>query len=93
MPRVAPVMKLIAVTCLLSASALNAASIRLTWTPSSNSTTADPGTVNVYRRTATCPSQQVRLAGCTWQQMFRLTVPTSILLPARCIRTATTLRR
>lgn len=41
---------------LLSTLPAQAASIRLTWNASSSSTTADPGTVNVYRRTATCPS-------------------------------------
>ncbi len=44
------------ICCLLYASALNAASIRLNWTPSSSSTVTDPGTINVYRRTAPCPS-------------------------------------
>jgi hypothetical protein len=42
---------------------LNAASIKLAWTPSVSSTTADPGTVNVYRRTSTCPAS---FSSVTW---------------------------
>ena len=43
------------ICCVLSASVLNAASIKLAWTPSSSSKMSDAGTVNVYRVTAPCP--------------------------------------
>jgi len=58
--------KLLSVVLLLSASALHAASIKLTWSESNNPAAQDPGTVNVYRRTANCPSS---VKSVTWLKL------------------------
>jgi hypothetical protein len=51
---------------LLFAASLHAATIKLAWTPSANSTLQNPGTVNVYRVTRTCPSSTTSV---TWLKL------------------------
>jgi hypothetical protein len=51
---------------ILFAASLHAATIKLTWNPSTSSTSQDPGTVNVYRVTRTCPSSTTSV---TWLKL------------------------
>ena len=41
---------------ILCATSLHAATVQLTWNPSSSSTPQDPGSINVYRVTRACPA-------------------------------------
>jgi len=59
-------MRLKPISILLLSASLHAATIKLTWTASTNSTPTDPGTVNVYRVTAQCPASTYNVQ---WHQL------------------------
>lgn len=54
------------IVLLLSTSMLHAASIKLNWSESADAKAQDPGTVNIYRRTAACPQS---VSGAKWLKL------------------------